>query len=116
LPIRSVAKRVSFGFDASKCGKRTVIVVVAYYKLLHKSVLAQLAPDVLVEGVEMHLHLLRVHLILGIVCRILVQVREEDSLAVRRLDMLARAAVTVTAGANLVVEGAVDFVLLCTEN
>jgi hypothetical protein len=94
----------------------TVVVVVAHYQLLDKSVLAQLAPNVLVEGVEVHLHLLRVHLVLRIVCRVLVQVREQDGLAVRGLDVFARAAVAVTAGADLVVEGAVDLVLLRSED
>jgi hypothetical protein len=54
------------------------------------------------------LKLLRVHLVLGVEGGILVQVREEDRLAVRRLDVLSRAPVAVAAGADLVVETAVD--------
>jgi hypothetical protein len=94
----------------------TVIVVVAHHQLLDQSILAQLAPNILVEGVEVHLHLLRVHLVLRVVRRVLVQVREQDGLAVRGLDVFARATVAVTAGADFVVEGAVDLVLLGTED
>jgi hypothetical protein len=94
----------------------TIIVVVAHDQLLDQPVLAQLAPDVLVEGVKVHLHLLRVHLVLGVIRRVLVQVGQEDRLRVRRLDVLSRAAVAVAAGADLVVEGAVDLVLLRSEN
>jgi hypothetical protein len=94
----------------------TIVVVVAHDQLLDQPVLAQLAPDVLVEGVKVHLHLLRVHLVLGVIRRVLVQVGQEDRLRVRRLDVLSRAAVAVAAGADLVVEGAVDLVLLRSEN
>jgi hypothetical protein len=95
---------------------RTIIVVVAHHQLLHQAVLAQLAPDVLVEGVEVHLHLLRIHLILGVVGRVLVQIRQQNRLRVRRLDVFARAAVAVAAGADLIVERAVDLVLLRAED
>ena len=94
----------------------TIVVVVAHDQLLDQPVLAQLAPDVLVEGVEVMLHLLRVHLVLGVVRRVLVQVGQENRLRVRRLHMLSRAAVAVAAGADLVVEGAVDLVLLRSED
>lgn len=86
----------------------TVVVVVAYYHFLDQAVLAQLAPDVLVEGVEVHLHLLRAHLVLGVVGRVLVEVGEEDGLRVRRLHVFARAAIAMAAGADLVVETAID--------
>ena len=62
--------------------KRTIIVVVAHHDLLNLAVLAHLAPDVLVEGVKVVLQLLRVHLVLRVVRRILVQVRQEDRLRV----------------------------------
>jgi len=94
----------------------TIVVVVAYYELFDESVLAQLAPDVLVEGVEVHLHLLGVHLVLWVVRRVLIQVRQQDGLAVRGLDVFARAAIAVTTGADFVVEGAVDLVLLRSED
>jgi hypothetical protein len=58
----------------------TVVVIVAHYYLLNQSVLAQLAPDVFIEGVKVHLHLRRAHLVLGVVGGILVQIRKEDSL------------------------------------
>lgn len=64
----------------------------------------------------MHLHLLRVHLVLGVVLRVLVKIGQQDGLAVRRLDVLARAPVAVAARADLVVETAVDLVLLGTED
>ena len=64
----------------------------------------------------MVLQLARVHLVLGVVGRVLVQVRQEDGLGVRGFHVLAAAAVAVPAGADLVVEGAVDFVLLRAEN
>lgn len=64
----------------------------------------------------MVLQLARVHLVLGVVGRVLVQVRQEDGLGVRGLHVLAAAAVAVPAGADLVVEGAVDFVLLRAED
>lgn len=96
--------------------KRTVVVVVAYYQLLDKAVLAQLAPNVLVEGVKVHLHLLRIHLVLGVVRRVLVQVGQQNRLRVRRLDVFSRAAVAVAARADFVVEGAIDLVLLGSED
>jgi hypothetical protein len=64
----------------------------------------------------MHLHLLRIHLVLGVVGGILVQVGQQDGLGVGGLDVLARAAVAVAAGADFVVEGAVYFVLLRAED
>lgn len=97
-------------------GKLTVIVVVAYDELLHESILAQLTPDILIERIKVHLHLLRIHLVLGIVRWVLVQVWQEDGLRVGRLDVFARAAVAVAAGADLIVEGAVDLVLLRSED
>ena len=92
--------------------QRTIIVVVTHHHLLRLPVLAHLAPEILVEGVEVVLQLARVHLVLGVVGRVLVQVGQKDGLGVGRLDVLARAAVAVAAGADLVVEGAVDLVLL----
>lgn len=94
----------------------TIVVVVAHHHLLRLAVLAHFAPKVLVEGVEVVLQLAWVHLVLGVVGRVLVQVRQEDGLGVRGLDVLAAAAVAVPAGADLVVEGAVDLVLLRAED
>lgn len=49
-----------------------------------------------------------VHLVLGVVGRVLVQVGEQDRLRVGRLDVFSGAAVAVAAGADFVVEGTVD--------
>lgn len=94
----------------------TVIVIVADDQLFELAVLAQLTPYVLVEGVEVVLQLAGVHLALGVVGRVLVHVGHEDGLGVGWLNMLSGAAVAVSACANLVVEGAVDLVLLGTED
>lgn len=64
----------------------------------------------------MVLQLARVHLALRVVGWVLVHVWHEDGLRVRRFDVFARAAVTVAAGADLVVKRAVDLVLLGTED
>lgn len=64
----------------------------------------------------MVLQLAWVHLVLRVVGRVLVEVGEQDGLAVRGLDVFARAAVAVSAGADFVVEGAVDFVLFGAED
>lgn len=97
-------------------GGLTIVIVVADDDLLQLAELAHLAPEVLVEGVEVHLELLGVELGLGVVRRVLVQVGQQDGLRVGRLDVLARAAVAVAARADLVVEGAVDLVLLGAED
>ena len=88
-------------------GIRTIIVVVAHNELLELAVLAQLTPDVLVEGVKVVLQLGRVHAVLGIVGRVLVKVGHEDGLAVGGLDVFSRAAVAMSAGTNFLMrEGA----------
>lgn len=66
-----------------------VIVVVAYDELLELAVLAALTPDVFVESVKVVLQLARVHAVLGVKGRVLVQVRHEDRLRVRGLDVFA---------------------------
>lgn len=93
-----------------------VVVVVADDQLFKFAIPAHLTPYVLVEGVEVVLHLAGVHLVLGVVGRVLVHVRHENGLRVRRLDMLSRAAVTVSACADFVVERAIDLILLGTED
>jgi len=64
----------------------------------------------------MVLQLAGIHLVLGIVGRVLVEVGKQDRLAVGRLDMFSRAAVAVPACADLVVEGTVNVVGLCAED
>lgn len=60
----------------------------------------------------MVLQLTGVHLVLWIVCRVLIEVWEENRLAVRWLDVFARTSIAVATRANLVIERAVDLVLL----
>lgn len=93
-----------------------VVRVVADDELLELAVAAQLAPEVLVEGVEVVHALLGRQPRLGVVRGVLVHGGQQDRLRVRRLHVLARAPVAVPAGADLVVEGAVDFVLLRAED
>ena len=87
----------------------------------------------------MVLELRRVHSVLRIICRVLVQVGHKNGLTVGRLDVLSRAAIAVTTSADFLyarawsqlsemlrhetrlgrtykVERAVDFVKLGTEN
>ena len=64
----------------------------------------------------MVLQLAAVHPVLRIEGGILVHVGHQDGLRVRRLDVFPRASVAVSAGANFVVEGAIDLVLLGAEN
>lgn len=85
-------------------GELTIIVIVAYYKFLQLAVLAQLAPDILVEGIEMVLQLRRVHTVLRVVGGVLVEVGHQDGLAVGGLDMFSGAAIAVTTGADFLCE------------
>jgi hypothetical protein len=102
--------------DEKRRLKLTIIVIVTHHNLLDLAVLAHLAPEILVESVKMVLDLARIHLVLGVVCRVLVEIRQENCLRVGRLDMLARASIPVATGSDFVVEGAVDLVLLGTED
>jgi hypothetical protein len=77
-------------------GIRTIIVIVANNELLELAVLAELAPNVLVEGVEVVLELGGVHAVLRIVRRVLVEVGHENGLTVGGLDVLSGAAVAVS--------------------
>ena len=96
--------------------RRTIVIVITNDHLLRLAILAHLAPEVLVEGVEVVLQLAGIHLVLGVVGRVLVQVGQQDGLRVGGLDVFARAAVAVPAGADFVVEAAVHFVLLGAED
>lgn len=64
----------------------------------------------------MVLQLAGVHLVLRVVGGILVHVGHQDRLRVGRFDVLPGASVAMSAGTDLVVKGAVDFVLLRTED
>ena len=96
--------------------RRTIVIVVAYHHLLWLAVFTHLAPKVLVESIEVVLELRRVHICFGIVGGVLVEIGEEDGLAVGGLDVFAGAAVAVSAGADFVVETAVHFVLFGAED
>jgi len=87
-----------------------VVVIIAHNDLLNLAKLAHLAPEILIESIEVVLQLAGVHLVLGVVGGVLVQVREQDRLAVGWLDVLSRTAVSVSASADLVVKGTVYFV------
>jgi hypothetical protein len=66
-----------------------LIIIITNDDLLNLPKLAHLAPEVLVEGVEVVLQLARIHLVLRVVGWVLVQVREQDRLAVGWLDVLS---------------------------
>jgi hypothetical protein len=91
-------------------GANVLIIIIAHNDLLYLSKLAHLAPEILIESIKVVLQLTGIHLILGVVGGVLVKVGEEDGLAVGGLDVFARTAVAVSAGADFVVEGAVYFV------
>lgn len=64
----------------------------------------------------MILQLTRIHAVLRVEGGILIHVRHQDGLGVRGLDMLPGAPIAVSAGADLVIEGAIDLVLFRTKN
>lgn len=64
----------------------------------------------------MVLELRSIHARFVVVCRVLVEIGEQDGLGVGGFDVFARAAVAVAAGADFVVEAAVDFVLFGAED
>jgi len=93
-----------------------VVIIIAHDNLLDLAVFAHLAPEILVKGVEMVLELRRCHLVAGCVGWVLVEVGQEDGLAVGGFDVFSGAAIAVAAGADFVVETAVYFVLFCAED
>jgi len=66
-----------------------IIVIITNNNLLNFAKLAHLAPKVLVECIEMVLQLAGIHLDLGIVGGVLVEVGEEDRLAIGWLNVLS---------------------------
>ena len=63
-------------------GLLTVIVVVAHYDLLDLAILAHLTPEVLIESIKVILQLRGVHLVVGLISWVLIEVGEEDGLRV----------------------------------
>lgn len=114
--ITSLLRRILILEARVYIANQVVVVVVAHYHLFDLAVFAHLAPEIFVEGIEVVLQLRGVHARLVVVGGVLVEVREEDGLRVGGFDVFARAAVAVAAGADFVVEGAVDLVLLCAED
>lgn len=97
-------------------GGLTIVVILTNNQLLQFAILAHFAPHVLVESIKVVLQLAAVHPVLGIERWILVHVGHQDGLRVGWLDMFPRAPVAVSAGADFVVEGTIDLVLLGAEN
>lgn len=62
------------GLCGGEGSRHTIVVVITYDDLLNLPVFAHLAPEVFVEGIEMILELRRVHLVLGVVGWVLVEV------------------------------------------
>lgn len=58
----------------------TIIVVIAHNNLLRLAILAHFAPKVLVEGVKMVLQLRGIHLVFGVIGRVLIEVGKKDGL------------------------------------
>lgn len=52
----------------------TIIIIITNHHLLNLTILAHFAPEILVEGIEMILELRRVHLVLGVVGGVLVEI------------------------------------------
>lgn len=100
---------VNISWELRRSRTRTIVVVVAYDEFFQLAILAQLAPDVLVEGVEVILQLRGVHPVLGVVGGVLVEVGHEDGLAVGGLDVLSGAAIAVATGADFLIAGVLAF-------
>lgn len=105
--IESVAGFLGRVFVLEACvdiADEMVIIIITHNHLLNLAKLAHLAPEILVKGIEMILQLRCVHLDLGVVGGVLVQVGKQDGLRVRGLDVLARTAVAMAAGADFIIE------------
>lgn len=89
IQIPAAVKSIRGKSNREKRSEHTIVVIIANHHLLNLPILAHLAPEILVKGVEMVLQLAGIHLVLGVVGRVLVQVGKEDGLRVRGLDMFA---------------------------
>lgn len=87
--VASILSRILILESGVDVAHKMVVGVVADNKLLQLSVLAQLAPQVLVESVEVIGALLGSQACAGIVSRVLVHARQQNGLAVRWLDVLS---------------------------
>jgi len=63
-------------------GKHTVIIIITDNHLLNLPELAHLAPEILIEGIEVILQLASVHFDFWVVGWVLVEVGEKDGLRV----------------------------------
>ncbi len=93
-----------------------IVIVIAHDDLLQLAKAARLAVEVLEEGVEFVLQLHGRVLVAWLEGGVGVDVGAEDGLRVAGPDVLPAAPVAVSAGPDLVVEGAVDLVLLRPKN
>ena len=82
--------------------------VVAYVHILDLSIFRQLYEKVFVDVVKVLLDFLLAELTVLVVRRVVIDIGNKDCLRKVGLDMLPGATVTVSAGAYLEVEGAVD--------
>lgn len=62
------------GLEKGNIGRRTIIIIIAHDNLLNLSEFAHLAPEILVKSIKVVLQLRGVHLVLGVVGRVLVEV------------------------------------------
>ena len=70
------------GDRTRKREKHTIIIIITNNHLLRLAILAHLAPEILIKGIEMVLQLRGIHLVFGVVGRVLVEIGKEDGLRV----------------------------------
>ena len=78
--------------------------------------LRKLAIEIFIYGIKALLELLLGQLADGVMGGVVIDIWEQNRLRERWADVFPRAAVTVSTSTDFVVEGAVDSVLLCTED
>jgi hypothetical protein len=91
LPIRSFAacQHPRFLKERERKKAHTIIIIITNNHFLNLPKLTHLAPEILIKSIEVILQLTSIHLVLGIVGGVLVQVWEEDGLRVGRLDVFS---------------------------
>ena len=70
------------GEGKGKEEERTIIIIITNDHLLDLSVPTHLTPKILVKRIEMVLQLTRIHFVLRIIRRVLVEVGQEDGLRI----------------------------------